>query len=120
MVASDVFGAATDRVRAHAQPGLPRRARTATDFYSDMVPSSAPLHIYHRDIEADQHTSLTVVTGHIQSGDRVLDLGCGTGAIGRHLAQIAADIAGASISPAGKKTLRDAFSARKKAVRVSA
>lgn len=36
------------------------------------------------------------------------------------LAQIAADIAGASISPAGKKTLRDAFSARKKAVRVSA
>ena len=72
MVASDVFGAATDRARAHAQPGLPRRARTATDFYSDMVPSSAPLHIYHRDIEADQHTSLTVVTGHIQSGDRVL------------------------------------------------
>lgn len=87
MVASDVFGAATDRARAHAQPGLPRRARTATDFYSDMVPSSAPLHIYHRDIEADQHTSLTVVTGHIQPGDRVLDLGCGTGAIGRHLAQ---------------------------------
>lgn len=36
------------------------------------------------------------------------------------LAQIAADIAGASLSPAGKKTLRDAFSARKKAVQVAA
>ena len=45
------------------------------------------LHIYHRDIDAAERSSLAVIARHIPPGARVLDLGCGSGAIGRHLAQ---------------------------------
>ena len=43
-------------------------------------------HVYQRDIDADQRSSLSVLAAHIPAGARVLDLGCGSGAIGRHLA----------------------------------
>ncbi len=52
-----------------------------------MPRQTAPLHVYHRDIQADERSSLSVVASHIHPGSTVLDLGCGTGAIGRHLAQ---------------------------------
>ena len=49
--------------------------------------SQAPeLHIYDREIEADKRSSLSVLASHIAPGARVLDLGCGSGAIGRFLA----------------------------------
>ncbi|MDO5626114.1 MAG: glycosyltransferase [Pseudomonadota bacterium] len=52
------------------------------------APSAPPaLHIYNRDIHADQRTSLSVLAAHIAPGTRVLDLGCGSGAIGRYLAE---------------------------------
>ena len=51
-----------------------------------MADSPPPLHVYDRDIRGDERTSLSVLVGHIRPGDRVLDLGCGSGAIGRFLA----------------------------------
>ncbi|MBK6614401.1 methyltransferase domain-containing protein [Ottowia sp.] len=48
---------------------------------------SAPaLHVYDRDIQSSERTSLSVLAGHIPAGARVLDLGCGSGAVGRFLA----------------------------------
>ena len=52
-----------------------------------MVDSSSALHIYDREIDSRERTSLSVLTSHIPPGARVLDLGCGSGAIGRYLAQ---------------------------------
>ena len=51
--------------------------------------SSSPpaLHIYAREIRADERTSLSVLADHIPAGARVLDLGCGSGAVGRFLAE---------------------------------
>ena len=57
-------------------------------FLSDfMVDPSPALHIYDREIDSRERTSLSVLTSHIRPGARVLDLGCGSGAIGRYLAQ---------------------------------
>lgn len=51
-----------------------------------MVDPTPALHVYDRDIQDSERTSLSVLTGHIPAGASVLDLGCGSGAIGRFLA----------------------------------
>lgn len=67
--------------------------------------ASAPpaLHVYDRDIQTGEHTSLSMLAARIRAGARVLDLGCGSGAIGRHLAArdatAASPIDGLTISP---------------------
>lgn len=48
------------------------------------MPSSA-LHVYDREIHGSERTSLSVLSAHIPPGARVLDLGCGSGAVGRFL-----------------------------------
>ena len=66
-------------------------------------PSSAPTHVYEREIEGGQRTSLSVLAARIGPGARVLDLGCGSGAIGRFLAQREGSIAsidGLTVNPA--------------------
>lgn len=83
MVAFEIFEM---RQTPALQPGR-RSGPIPPDTHSAMLPLPAPLHVYHRDIEADQRTSLTVIVDHIGPGSTVLDIGCGTGAIGRHLAQ---------------------------------
>src|SRR5574337_2134747 len=50
-----------------------------------MASDSLPLHVYQREIETSVRSSLSVLAAHIPAGARVLDLGCGSGAIGRHL-----------------------------------
>ena len=50
-----------------------------------MASGPSPLHVYQRDIAAGERNSLTVLATHIPPGARVLDLGCGSGALGRFL-----------------------------------
>jgi len=50
-------------------------------------PSPTSPHAYEREISGSGDTSLSVVAARIAAGARVLDLGCGNGAIGRFLAQ---------------------------------
>ena len=45
------------------------------------------LHVYDREIDSNERTSLSVLSAQIPAGARVLDLGCGSGAIGRFLAR---------------------------------
>jgi GT2 family glycosyltransferase/2-polyprenyl-3-methyl-5-hydroxy-6-metoxy-1,4-benzoquinol methylase/glycosyltransferase involved in cell wall biosynthesis len=59
-----------------------------------MVDPTPALHVYDREIDSSQRSSLSVLSAHIAPGARVLDLGCGSGAIGRFLA--ARDGAGAT------------------------
>ena len=68
-------------------PFIPWRAHHGRARFHRFMSSSPPaLHVYDREIHADERTSLSVLTRHIGVGARVLDLGCGSGAIGRFLA----------------------------------
>ncbi|MDR0480179.1 MAG: methionine biosynthesis protein MetW, partial [Burkholderiaceae bacterium] len=48
-------------------------------------PQESALHVYEREIKDDERTSLSVLAARIAPGARVLDLGCGSGALGRFL-----------------------------------
>ena len=50
-----------------------------------MSPDSPPTHVYDRQIRAGERSSLSALAADIPPGARVLDLGCGSGAIGRFL-----------------------------------
>lgn len=52
-----------------------------------MSSHAEPHHVYARDIQPNEHSSLNLLTDLIEAGARVLDLGCGTGALGRWLAR---------------------------------
>ncbi|MBV8621390.1 MAG: class I SAM-dependent methyltransferase, partial [Curvibacter sp.] len=44
-------------------------------------------HVYFREVLSDERSSLTLLAEQIPAGSTVLDLGCGTGALGRFLKQ---------------------------------
>lgn len=50
-----------------------------------MTQSNTELHVYLRSIEASERSSLSVLVSHIAPGSVVLDLGCGSGALGEFL-----------------------------------
>ena len=50
-----------------------------------MTQSIDDLHVYLRTIQAGERTSLSVLASLIPEGSRVLDLGCGSGALGEYL-----------------------------------
>ena len=50
-----------------------------------MTSQDGQLHVYRREISASEPTSLSVIAGLIEPGSVVLDLGTGSGALGRHL-----------------------------------
>ncbi|TCP16256.1 GT2 family glycosyltransferase [Simplicispira metamorpha] len=52
-----------------------------------MTHSTEDLHVYVRHINANERTSLSVLAQWIPQGATVLDLGCGSGALGQYLAQ---------------------------------
>ncbi|WP_027995448.1 methyltransferase domain-containing protein [Simplicispira psychrophila] len=52
-----------------------------------MTYSIEDLHVYLRSITQDERTSLSVLAHLIPARARVLDLGCGSGALGQHLVQ---------------------------------
>lgn len=45
------------------------------------------LHVYLRTVHADERTSLSVLAEHIQPNSTLLDLGCGSGALGKYLTE---------------------------------
>lgn len=52
-----------------------------------MTSSPNALHVYVRDIDMSQTTSLSILVAQIATGSDVLDLGTGSGALGRHLTE---------------------------------
>ncbi|MDL2338703.1 MAG: methyltransferase domain-containing protein, partial [Pseudomonadota bacterium] len=53
-----------------------------------MTSNDGQLHVYRREISAFEQTSLSVVAGLVEPGSVVLDLGTGSGALGRHLREL--------------------------------
>jgi len=51
------------------------------------VPKESTPHVYEREIDGGVRTSLSVLAARIAPNARVLDLGCGDGALGRYLVQ---------------------------------
>lgn len=52
---------------------------------SRMPQENEPLHVYLRHIHPDESSSLAAIAAFVPEGARVLDLGCGSGALGEHL-----------------------------------
>ncbi len=50
-----------------------------------MTHSNEKMHVYLREIKQDERTSLSVLASFITPGTKVLDLGTGSGALGKHL-----------------------------------
>ncbi len=50
-----------------------------------MTHSNEKMHVYRRDIDSSERTSLSVLAGLVEDGATVLDLGTGSGALGRYL-----------------------------------
>lgn len=57
-----------------------------------MTPPNTEPHVYLRSIQADERTSLSVLARHVAPGSTLLDLGCGSGALGAHLSSTQACI----------------------------
>ncbi|MEO8247969.1 MAG: methyltransferase domain-containing protein [Burkholderiales bacterium] len=55
------------------------------DNEEPVPPATDALHVYAREINEGERTSLSVLAGRIHGGATVLDLGCGSGAIGKFL-----------------------------------
>ena len=49
------------------------------------APSPSTPHVYRREMRAGERSSLSVISGLIAAGTRVLDVGTGAGALGQHL-----------------------------------
>lgn len=66
-----------------------------------MTPSNTEPHVYLRSIDANERSSLSVLASHIAPGSAVLDLGCGSGALGAHLTTMqACTVDGVTLSEA--------------------
>lgn len=52
-----------------------------------MTQTIEDLHVYLRSVRPDERTSLSVLASMVPQGAKVLDLGCGSGALGQYLAQ---------------------------------
>lgn len=52
-----------------------------------MTQTIEDLHVYLRTIKQDERTSLSVLASLVREGSTVLDLGCGSGALGQYLAE---------------------------------
>lgn len=72
-----------------------------------MQSASSPLHVYQRDLSLDTSHSLGRLAQWVAPGSRVLDLGCGAGALGHLLRQRGTDrIDGITYNPAEAEAAR--------------
>lgn len=69
---------------------------------SQALPEDVPedVHVYLRSISADERSSLSVLAALVEPGASVLDLGCGSGALGQFLARSGCVSDGVTLSPA--------------------
>ncbi len=75
-----------------------------------MPPSDTPQHVYAREIKSTERTSLSLIAARIDDGATVLDLGCGTGALGRWLADRGAYLVdGVTYNPSEADTARRSY-----------
>lgn len=72
----------------------------------------APLstgHVYRRDIDPQARSSLSVIAARVRDGERVLDLGTGTGAFGRLLSARGCHVDGLTLSEAERVAAGDGY-----------
>lgn len=75
-----------------------------------MSSRNAPLHVYNREIRQEARTSLRVLSDLVRPGALVLDLGCGSGALGHHLkAQRQCTVDGVTINEAEAALARPSY-----------
>ncbi len=70
---------------------------------------STPAHVYRRSIAAEERSSLSVLASLVPAGARVLDLGTGSGALGRLLQERGCQVDGVTISSAEYHVARDGY-----------
>ena len=103
----------------HRQPWVNVTARTARGecalLYAGWpggppaaVPATAT-HVYRREIDMAQRSSLSVLAGLVAGGSRVLDLGTGSGSLGRLLQQRGCRVDGVTLSAAERETAQDGY-----------
>ncbi|SFD43226.1 Glycosyltransferase, GT2 family [Paracidovorax konjaci] len=64
---------------------MPGRRTSCARHNPGMTQTIEDLHVYLRSIRPDERTSLSVLADQIHEGATVLDLGCGSGALGQYL-----------------------------------
>lgn len=66
-----------------------------------MPNATSPQHVYSRSVSGEAQDSLSIIAGHINPGQSLLDLGMGTGGLGQHLSEHFALVAdGVTLNPA--------------------
>ncbi|HNT38930.1 MAG TPA: methyltransferase domain-containing protein [Rubrivivax sp.] len=71
--------------------------------------ASGTAHVYRRTVDEQERSSLSVLAAMVPAGARVLDLGTGSGALGRLLQQRGCRVDGLTISSAEYHLARDAY-----------
>lgn len=75
-----------------------------------MTPETSHLHVYRRDLRPEERTSLHALADLIEPGACVLDLGCGSGALGRVLVdEKACVVDGVTLNPEEARLAKDSY-----------
>ncbi len=90
---------------------LARDAQGATALLYAGWPSGRPAaaHVYRRQIDLAQRSSLSVLASLVAPGSQVLDLGIGSGALGRTLAAQGSQVDGVTLNPAERDEAAPAY-----------
>ncbi|MFT3817633.1 MAG: methyltransferase domain-containing protein [Rubrivivax sp.] len=70
---------------------------------------AAASHVYRREIDMAQRSSLSVLAGLVAPGSRVLDLGTGSGSLGRLLRQRGCRVDGVTLNAAEREAAQDGY-----------
>ena len=71
--------------------------------------TSTAQHVYRREVDMGQRSSLSVLAALVAAGSRVLDLGTGSGSLGRLLQQRGCRVDGVTLSPAEREAAQDGY-----------
>ena len=77
---------------------------------TSMIPETPHLHVYRRDLRPEERTSLHALAELVEPGAHVLDLGCGSGALGRVLVnEKACVVDGVTLNPEEARLAKDSY-----------